>query len=211
METIGEIYQRKYVMQANTFRPKFDAVSIYRGLIYELEIILKVSGSNLILNEINKHIIGQVALWYANDERFSGDLRKGLLIRGGIGTGKTKIVHALVKVILEAEKIHAKFIHATDLQELYVNKNAAEIESLKVRKYTVVDDLGVENVEVKNWGNTSEPFNNLFDYRYRHGMQSIITTNLVPSQIKETYGDRIADRIRETMNDLVLDYKSFRK
>ena len=211
MEKLKEIYQQKYVMQTNTFRSKFDAEKIYRSLVSELTSLLIESGIELILKDTNKYVIGQVALWYANDDRFSGNLRKGLLIRGGVGTGKTKIVESLIKVIFKAENIHAKFIHATDLQELYVNKNTDEIDVLKLRKYTVIDDLGVENVEVKNWGNTSEPFNNLFDYRYRHGMQSIITTNLAPSQIKETYGDRIADRFRETLNDFVLDGESLRK
>lgn len=211
MEKLKEIYQQKYVMQTNTFRSKFDAEKIYRSLVSELTSLLIESGIELILKDTNKYVIGQVALWYANDDRFSGNLRKGLLIRGGVGTGKTKIVESLIKVIFKAENIHAKFIHATDLQELYVNKNSDEIDVLKLRKYTVIDDLGVENVEVKNWGNTSEPFNNLFDYRYRHGMQSIITTNLAPSQIKETYGDRIADRFRETLNDFVLDGESLRK
>jgi DNA replication protein DnaC len=196
-------------MQTNAFRPKFDAAQVYRSFLEELK--KQLFPIELVLNEQNKHEIGQIALWYSNDERFKGDLRKGLLIRGGVGTGKTKIVMALMKVIEIGENRMSKFIHARDLQDLYMRQNVEEIDILKQRKTTIIDDLGVENVEAKFYGNTVEPFNDLFDYRYRHGMQTIITTNLVPSEIKLMYGDRIADRMREVMNDIVLDYNSLRK
>jgi DNA replication protein DnaC len=92
-----------------------------------------------------------------------------------------------------------------------MNQDREEIERHRTRNLEFIDDLGVENVEVKYFGNVIEPFNDIFDYRYRHGLQTVITTNLPPSEIKETYGDRIASRFRETMNDLILDGEDLRK
>lgn len=213
METVGEIWnkQRTPQLKLSNNRPVINAELVYHSLIDEIE--KKVSERNklLVLNENNKYIIGQVALWYANDIRFKGDLLKGISLRGNVGTGKTFIVVALKEVMMNIEKVNAKFIYATDLVELYIQQNKAEIEILKQRKYLIIDDLGVENVETKIFGNSKEPFNDVFEYRYRSNMTTIITTNLTPKKIGEDYGIRIRDRFRESFNDLVLDGESLRK
>ena len=213
METVGEIYK-----QQNTVKPKasnnrsvINAELVYHALIDEVCKIISERNRLLILNENNKHIIGQIALWYANDIRFKGDLLKGISLRGNVGTGKTVIVKALKEVMLNIERVNAKFIYSTDLTELYIQQKAVEIESLKQRKYIIIDDLGVENIETKIWGNSKEPFNDVFEYRYRMNLTTIITTNLTPSKIGEDYGIRIRDRFRESFNDLVLDGESLRK
>ena len=94
---------------------------------------------------------------------------------------------------------------------MYSRQDEDGILNLKNRKYTIIDDLGVETTEVKNWGNVREPFNDVFDARYRSNRLTVITTNLRPSEIEEKYGTRIIDRFRECMNDLILDGKSLRK
>jgi len=192
-------------------RPTCDAEKVYFALVAEMDNILKSRGKIFELNNANRYIIGQIALWYANDIRFDGDLNKGLLIRGTCGTGKTLSVQALNRIIYLGQKMHAGFVYSVDLQRFYANQDIESIESLKKRTYTIIDDLGVERVEAKYFGNVQEPFNDLFDYRYRNELLSIITTNLMPSEIEDRYGIRILDRFKETLNDLVLDYDSFRK
>ena len=211
MAQIGDYLTKTYIMQTNNFRPKYNAEKVYRSIVAELTKLLAESGVTIELNPDNKHVMGQLALWFSNDERFESDLRKGIMIKGGVGTGKTKIVQALKKTIELAQQDPISFIHATDLQELYTSKREEEIAKHKVRKLVIVDDLGVECVETKHFGNVVEPFNDLFDYRYRHGKQTVITTNLIPDKIRLMYGDRIADRFRETIYVLTLDGKSLRK
>lgn len=213
MKTAGEIYKQQNTVKpkASNNRPVFNAELIYQALIDEVCKIISERNRLLVLNENNKHIIGQIALWYANDLQFKGDLLKGISLRGNVGTGKTVIVKALKEVMLNAERVNAKFIYSTDLTELYIQQKAVEIEALKQRKYLIIDDLGVENVETKIWGNSKEPFNDVFEYRYRMNLTTIITTNLTPSKIGEDYGIRIRDRFRESFNDLVLDGESLRK
>jgi hypothetical protein len=212
METIGEILTHQNPMQPRRCnRPKVNAELVYDYMIEMLTRQVLERGKQLILNELNKYVIGQVSLWYANDERFKGDLLKGLMIRGSVGTGKTMIVKALIKTMFQGEKIHAAFIHSTELQELYMTQNENEIQRFKILQYVIIDDVGVEMVEAKSWGNTREPFNDLFDYRYRENKTTIITTNLKPSDIENQYGTRIRDRFRESFNDLLLDGESLRK
>ena len=212
MQLIEEIYRQQEVIHPTVFdRPKFNPVEAYQFFVIKLTEQLSIRGVKLILHEKNKHVIGQIALWYANDNRFTGDLKKSLFIHGGVGTGKSQLLVALKSLIYEAEQIKAEIIHAVDLQRLYAEKKDDEIQVLKRRKFVMVDDLGTESVEVKNYGNSSEPFNDLFDSRYRNALHTIVTTNLRPSEIGERYGERILDRFRETMNDIVLDFESFRK
>jgi len=213
METAGEIYNQQNTMKpkVSNNRPVINAELIYHALIDDVCKIISERNRLLVLNENNKQILGQIALWYANDTRFKGDLLKGFSLRGNVGTGKTVIVKALKEVMLNAERVNAKFIYSTDLTELYIQQKAVEIEALKQRKYLIIDDLGVENVETKIWGNSKEPFNDVFEYRYRMNLTTIITTNLTPSKIGEDYGIRIRDRFRESFNDFVLDGESLRK
>ncbi|WP_148038833.1 hypothetical protein [Proteiniphilum sp. X52] len=172
---------------------------------------LRNPSDKLILTEENRFVTGQVALWYSWDIRFKGDIHKGLMIRGNVGTGKTLIVQALCEIIWAYEILVPCFLHATELSDLYARGDVDGIDRAKKRSYTIIDDVGVEAVETKSYGNIKEPFNDVFDYRYRNNKRTIITTNLTPSEIEQKYGTRIIDRFRECMNDLVLDGESFRK
>ena len=212
MKTVGEILTQQNPMQAKPCeRKKVNAELVYHYMIDMVCEEVTERHRELVLNQNNKYVIGQVSLWYANDERFNGDPNKGLMIRGSVGTGKTIIVKALQQTMLYGEKIHAELIHATKLQDLYMSQNYDEIDRIKALKYVIIDDVGVEMVEAKSWGNTKEPFNDLFDYRYRENKITIITTNLKPSEIERDYGQRIRDRFRESFNDILLDGESLRK
>lgn len=214
MEKVGEILKQNHMQtKVCDVEPKFEAEEIYKILLFEMQNIIKErkSDDELILNAANKQVIGQVALWYSWDNRFKGDVRKGLMIRGNVGTGKSLIVQALCRMIPNLEILNPILIHVSELQDLYVKGDFDKIDKVKNRWYTFIDDVGVEAVEAKSYGNVKEPFNDVFDYRYRKNRRTVITTNLTPSEIAEIYGTRIIDRFRECMNDLVLDGKSFRK
>lgn len=193
--------------------PRYNAEMVYYRLLEIMaEILHKRHPERELIQTDNVRIaVGQVALWFSWDERFKGDVRKGLMIRGNVGTGKSLIAESLSKIIFELDILVPKFIHASELQDLYIRNDFDEIDIVKKRAYTIIDDVGVESVETKNYGNVKEPFIDVFDYRYRENKRTVITTNFKPSEIKETYGTRIIDRFRECMNDLVLDGESFRR
>lgn len=214
------VTQIKYIYQQSTNIQKLNHWRICR--IHKSEIVyedfiriyiesLKSNGFKYELPDEFKNNVWQIILWFCNDDRFNGNLKKGLFLRGEKGTGKTMICETLVKVIIKGDKKHCKIINARDLQTAYSDENTDLISSLKERFLTIIDDLGIEQNEIKNYGTIIEPFNDLFDYRYRNRLETIITTNQTPIWIKETYGDRIIDRFKECFNEIVFNYKSFRK
>jgi DNA replication protein DnaC len=74
-----------------------------------------------------------------------------------------------------------------------------------------IDDLGIEPVEVMDFGNVLCPVVDLLTKRYDMQLFTIITTNLTPSEIREKYGDRIADRMNEMMVKIIFNNDTYRK
>ena len=186
-----------------------DSEEIYHDFIKRLRIY--VYPEDLILNDEIKNTIGQLVLWYSNDKRFKGDINKGIILRGNCGTGKTMILETLLDIIEFGDNKKPILIHVRDLQNHYISNNHERIDTLKNRFLILIDDVGVENPDIKNFGTILEPFNDLFDYRYRNRLDTIISTNLTPEKIKDIYGDRILDRFKESFNEYVFDFKSLRK
>ena len=62
-----------------------------------------------------------------------------------------------------------------------------------------------------DYGNTINPVIEIIEQRYRQQLFTFITTNLTPKQIREKYGDRVADRFNETMKCIVYENPTFRR
>jgi DNA replication protein DnaC len=73
-----------------------------------------------------------------------------------------------------------------------------------------IDDLGLEPAEIMNYGNVITPAVELLSHRYNEQLMTIVTTNLDPSQIKQKYGVRIADRFREMFLKVIFKNGSYR-
>lgn len=73
-----------------------------------------------------------------------------------------------------------------------------------------IDDLGTEPVEVLEYGNRLNPVIDLLYKRYDEQLFTIITTNLTPKEIRERYGERIADRLNEMAFRIVFDNETYR-
>ncbi len=55
------------------------------------------------------------------------------------------------------------------------------------------------------------PTTDMLTMRYDRLLFTIITTNLTPQEIREKYGDRIADRLNEMMVKIVFENPTYRK
>ena len=85
-----------------------------------------------------------------------------------------------------------------------------EWRTLSRRNMLAIDDLGTEPVEIQDYGNHLSPVIDLLYKRYDEQLFTIITTNLTPKEIRERYGERIADRLNEMAFRIVFDNDTYR-
>lgn len=123
---------------------------------------------------------------------------KGLLLWGGVGTGKTFmsacVVNALIKQNIPC--LMTSFSRLINRLQSSFEHRQEYIDDLDRYKLLVIDDLGVE----RGSDYMIEQVYNIIDSRYRAGLPLIVTTNLSIAEIKRPKDirlDRIYSRILE--------------
>lgn len=119
--------------------------------------------------------------------------RRGLLLVGSVGVGKTSIAAAIAHDL----DGHA-FWTVTDLidhlQSGYAsNSHAARFDALARRRLLVLDDLGAE----RDTDNQLDLVVKLLDRRYRADVTTVVTTNLTGPLRAQRYGQRFESRLRD--------------
>jgi DNA replication protein DnaC len=142
--------------------------------------------------------------------------KSGLLLTGGVGTGKTKLMMAfnLLFRYYTGDVQSLKIFSAQKICDMARSKIAAELDTvakLKTYRYAGIDDLGAEPVTVKDFGTDLSPVIDILYARYDQGLTTLITTNDSPDAIRTKYGERIYDRIIEQYDIIVFNFKSFRQ
>lgn len=122
-----------------------------------------------------------------------------LLFYGATGLGKTFLCHAIAKTLLDKGHtvIYQTAFGLIKLLEKYTfsesgRSDAAEAyEMLFESDLLIIDDLGTEMV---NTFTNTEIFN-LINTRLLRQKPMLLSTNLTPAQLKETYSERVASRL----------------
>ena len=186
-----------------------EAVSNALYKLYEIKCVernMKFEGGNL-----TKNYCLRVARWLCNPDK-----KIGLLLRGGVGNGKTTMLKAvchLINFILSDEFPTAKYreiysISAGELPDIYFT--APEYFSkLKTMQMLAIDEIGCENLKQKEFG--VNLMIDILQYRYDKQLFTIATSNLSDEDFKERYCDRVDDRMREMFDMLLFENQSFRK
>lgn len=138
-------------------------------------------------------------------ETLAGDSHKfGLLLAGTCGNGKTTTMRAVQSVVMLlnntyynrcGQRIGNRLLEARGIAQL--SDKTGTLNIYQTTPLLFIDDLGREPTEVMRYGNVTSPITELLEYRYNQRLTTIVTTNLEPSEIREKYGDRIADRFNE--------------
>ena len=159
--------------------------------------------------EMNSYI-EQAAQWLKGQDKF------GLLMCGVPGNGKTTLMRAIASLVnvLDIQDDYNQHLGVTiiDAREIArLNKDNYETyKQYRQRPMLAIDDLGLEPTEVLDYGNVLNPVIDLLSYRYNEQLFTMITTNLKPSEIREKYKDRIADRFNEMMAKIIFKNSSYR-
>lgn len=167
---------------------------------------------DFIIDEDNEYFVKQLCLYLANDDRFietkivnKASLKKGLLILGQCGRGKSYVMYTLYKMFQKVKGFSFGFMSTNHIVNQFNNFGDIGIEKYK-RNEWYFDDLGTEEVG-SHYGKT-DVMKSLIELRYdryiREGMKTHISSNMLPSDIKERYGERIDSRIKEMFNIIVI-------
>lgn len=160
-------------------------------------------------------------------------LKKGLLLPGKFGSGKTW----LMKLFSRNNKQSYEIVRAKDISQEYLLSKEKQIPLYYLRLFRnnaeentdfsfpndevfnqmvlgmCIDDLGSEDVK-NNFGNIVNVIGDVIEHRYAAGFTGPFlhgTTNLNADQLKEFYGGRVISRMREIFNFIELPGSDRRK
>ncbi len=170
--------------------------TLFEFMIYQ---IANITGGEV----LNKDKISKVVSWLKNGKKES------LMIIGGTGTGKTTLAVALAQAIGK-RNYYPKFISMPKFERMCAEDNTW-LDEVADWKYLLLDDVGTESREIKIYGNSRMLFNELIFQRYDRKLPMIITTNLSLAAFEQRYGEKVASRVRELFDIMVMNGKDLRK
>lgn len=163
-------------------------------------------------NDDAKAQLRQMANWIT-----SGSSKFGILLCGECGNGKSTLLKALQQLLnylsIPNPNGHDNMgMYVTDAKFVAYLARTDYPAFLRLTQQDMlgVDDLGTEPLEVMDYGNVVTPVIDLLTKRYDEQLFTVITTNLTPKQIREHYGDRIADRLNEMVEKIVFNNGTYR-
>jgi DNA replication protein DnaC len=166
--------------------------------------------------------------YFSNDPKFTElalaagvkrpDLRKGWLLSGTVGNGKTTLMRLfcinqrqVFMVKSAAETANIWLMRGEEAIADFYEPRRLPINDIDnfYQPYAglCLDDCGTEDVK-NHFGNRVNVIGQIIEGRYFNqacGVYFHMTTNLNADQMKEFYGPRVMSRLRETMN--VIQYK----
>lgn len=187
-------------------------------------------------NTFNQHFIKDsqvlsqielLSMYFTADNRFEQtgfSLKKGLLLMGGTGVGKTTLMQLFAKNpvcsyrIIECREIANDYAtNGANVIDNYIEEiNPSHQNPFRQDAWGLCfDDLGTESMR-KNFGNEANIMEEIILSRYSRKSvlqnKTHMTTNLTGDEIEARYGARVRSRMREMFNVIEFnDAKDMRK
>lgn len=162
---------------------------------------------NVIDADATAKYIDAIARWMTGDGS-----RPWLVLTGIPGTGKSTALRAIRDTFREYG-VTAKMFNSSDFQVLFLDNEELTERQILGGDWCLVlllDDVGVEATEIKDFGNVIQPFVKIVEERYNRFLPLVISTNLDGNAIKDRYGIRTIDRFREMSVAVAFGGESFR-
>lgn len=171
-------------------------------------------GKQLVLNQDNEKLIKALCFLISDDERYETELRysfkKGLLIRGVSGLGKTFLVKCIEKNRLNPIRIESMIEVADEVKqngEYFINQGEC--------KMIYLDDVGTEEATINHYGTKINWFKNFIETVYLRNVDKgfgklIISTNNSFAEMEDKYGFRVRSRVKDMFNIIDVTGKDMR-
>lgn len=184
--------------------------------------VAKESGKPLIIDDQISRPLDMFVMWVTGNidgmRMIDVDPRKGVLLRGNVGSGKSILFRTLRSLLKHdeyrplfrplrfttCEAVAKQFMAEGDKYiEQWGNRAVIYEYGKPVLKNVCFDDLGTE--EPKNhYGNFREVMKDIITERYDHfvdhGLITCFTTNLTMDEIEKRYDRRVRSRLEQMCN-----------
>ncbi|AZI20628.1 AAA family ATPase [Chryseobacterium taklimakanense] len=174
----------------------------------------EIMGKTFTISDDERGIIFGLLAWFLNDELVAEemgiDLRKGILLSGPIGCGKTTLMKIMRQMpfnrrnysVISSREIVSEFmLNGYEVLETY--SRGILRDHHRHPKNFCFDDLGAETTS-KYFGNECNVMAEILLTRYDlykdQGIITHATTNLTADELEATYGNRLRSRMREMFN-----------
>lgn len=192
------------------FRLPYEESQVADMLIASVQAEVEYRHRSFIDEPEMRNQIAKAARWLTTQDKF------GILLCGTCGNGKTTLmlaIRSLINFLDMRDSYNEQLsVHLIDAREIVrLNKDDyAGFKKIRSKQMLAIDDMGLEPSEVLDYGNVLNPVIDLLSYRYNEQLFTIATTNLKPEEIRQKYGDRIADRFNEMMERIIFYNGSYR-
>lgn len=174
----------------------------------------EITGNAFTISDDERGIIIGLLAWFLNDELVAEemgiDLRKGILLSGPIGCGKTTLMKIMRQMpfkrrnysIISSREIVSEFmLNGYEVLETYSRGILRDHQ--RIPRNFCFDDLGAETTS-KYFGNECNVMAEILLTRYDlykdQGIITHATTNLTADELESAYGNRLRSRMREMFN-----------
>lgn len=176
-----------------------------RALHWLLKREVEARNREFIRNEEQLNSLSEISEWLCKPTSTFG-----LALIGVMGNGKTtimKAIRSLINLLKISDPVSPTSsspyagIWLVTARELYQKSfvSPAEFNRCRETYLLAIDEFGTEETEYVQYGNRFKPIEELLSYRYDRMLPTFITSNLPPADIRNKYGDRLADRLNEMM------------
>jgi len=195
-------------------------MKLKQAIYKEGKIYYSKQNRNFEVDDENKLFLDIISKYFANDIEFekitNGELRKGLLIYGPCGTGKSSIFdivrivslkHNLKQIYFKNTSVHT-VVNEFNKESKSNQKFGGELVIEKYSRGTIhFDDLGTEKM-VQSWGIKEDLFDRILQIRYNNYKERVqktfVTTNMTIQEIQKRYSPQVKDRLFEMFNMIPL-------
>jgi DNA replication protein DnaC len=143
----------------------------------------------------------------------ASDLERGLFIYGSVGAGKTHLLIAMMRQMLESGVVTPNELRFAPILELleevkrsWNSPDATSIERFKRVDALFIDDLGMEII--RDW--TFQLFLSVINYRYNEDLPTFISSNLSERELLDRYGSAVFSRLAQMCRIVKLDAPNYR-
>lgn len=207
--------EKHYRLKREAYNEKLRAEYVPKQ--FTAEQLTEAFKRNFDLDDHNILIVKNLCYYFSEDARFEGDPKKGLLLVGGVGIGKTTLMNFFKQNqhysyrMLSCREIESDFSSDGEKSVQYCSYNIKIAVNANPFGHQEIgfcfDDLGTE-ANAKHYGKEKNVMAEIILNRYDNqlpGYCTHITTNLTAEQIKQQYGTRVTDRMKEMFNIITFD------